>query len=185
MDWIVRASQEEGPRLIQDAGRDGVRAFAPVLRRLHGLVVQTIAAANDPALPPGLQTPRVTRALQVLRDQLHEATRLAGLVHLDQAPVITNYTVYTDECTGLTHFTLSGANFRNPAAAVLLEEDQEDLPDVPSRYAQAPSTTSATAIFRIPKRGPDAGRVNWQLVFINGDGTQSYPPFPIQLPIQR
>jgi len=176
LDWIVRATRDEGPRLIQDAGRDGVRAFAPVLRRLRGLVGQTTEVIKDPSLPPGLHTPRVTRALQVLHDQLREATRLAGLVHLDQAPVITDYKASTDECTGVTTVHLTGANFRNPAAAVLLVADQEDIPDVQSWYANADSATAATVTFRIPGR-----RVNWQIVFINGDGTQSYPPFPIHI----
>jgi hypothetical protein len=182
LDWIVRATGDEGPRLIQDAGRDGVRAFAPVLDRLRGLVVQTIQAVKNPALPPGLQTPRVTRALQVLRDQLGEATRLAGLVQLGQAPIITTATASTDDCTGLSTVTLGGANFRNPASAVLLVADREDVPDVPARYANASGTTAATATFRIPRHGPNTGRVSWEIVFINGDGTQSYPPFPIQIP---
>jgi hypothetical protein len=185
LDWIVRASHDEGPRLIQDAGRDGVRAFAPVLRRLRGLVGQTIQAVKDPALPPGLQTPRVGRALQVLHDQLREATRLAGLVHLDQAPVITTAWPSRDELTGLINVTLDGANFRRPASAVLIAGEREDIPDVLARHVTVNSTTSALATFRIPRHGPDAGRLNWQIVFINGDGTQSYPPFPIQIPIQR
>jgi hypothetical protein len=180
LDWIVRASQDEGPRLIQDAGKDGVRAFAPVLRRLRGLIRQTVQAVADPALPAGLRTPRVARAFAVLHDQLREATRLAGLVQLDQAPVITTCTVATDDDTRRTTLTLTGANFRNPASAVLLVANREDVPDVPARHANATSPTVATALFRIPRHGPDAGRANWLLVFINGDGTQS-APFPVHI----
>jgi len=180
LDWIVRASQDEGPRLIQDAGKDGVRAFAPVLRRLRGLIRQTVQAVADPALPAGLRTPRVARAFAVLHDQLREATRLAGLVQLDQAPVITTCTVATDDDTRRTTLTLTGANFRNPASAVLLVANREDVPDVPARHANATSPTAATALFRIPRHGPDAGRANWLLVFINGDGTQS-APFPVHI----
>jgi|HubBroStandDraft_6_1064221.scaffolds.fasta_scaffold40805_3 hypothetical protein len=182
LDWIVRASRDEGPRLIQDAGKDGVRAFAPVLRRLRGLVAQTVQAVADPDLSPGLRTPRVARAFAVLHDQLREATRLAGLVQLDQAPQITEYSVTTDEeRPGVIRIMLTGANFRSPASAVLEVLSREDLPDVLARHVHVFSPTSARATFRIPRQGPNASRVNWQLVFINGDGTQS-DPFSIQIP---
>ena len=182
LDWIVRASRDEGPRLIQDAGKDGVRAFAPVLRRLRGLVGQTVQAVADPDLSPGLRTPRVARAFAVLHDQLREATRLAGLVQLDQAPQITEYSVTTDEeRPGVIRIMLTGASFRSPASAVLEVVSREDIPDVLARHVHVFSPTSARATFRIPRQGPNASRVNWQLVFINGDGTQS-DPFSIQIP---
>lgn len=182
LDWIVRAGRDEGPRLIQDAGKDGVRAFAPVLRRLRGLVGQTVQAVADPDLSPGLRTPRVARAFAVLHDQLREATRLAGLVQLDQAPQITEYSVTTDEeRPGVIRIMLTGANFRSPASAVLEVLSREDIPDVLARHVHVFSPTSARATFRIPRQGPNASRVNWQLVFINGDGTQS-DPFSIQIP---
>jgi len=183
LDWIVRASQDEGPRLIQDAGKDGVRAFAPVLRRLRGLVRQTVEAIKNPDLAPGLRTPRVRRAFAVLHDQLREATRLAGLVQLDQAPQITGAPVDTTyEGPGI-RLVLAGANFRGPdraASAVLEVLNREDIPDVIARHVHVAGPTSATATFRIPQQGPNAGRVNWQLVFVNSDGTQS-APFTIQI----
>ena len=76
---------------------------------------------------------------------------------------------------------LTGANFRSPASAVLEVLSREDIPDVLARHVHVFSPTSARATFRIPRQGPNASRVNWQLVFINGDGTQS-DPFSIQIP---
>ena len=181
LDWVVRASRDEGPRLIQDAGKDGVRAFAPVLRKLSSLIKQTILAAKDPSLPPGLSTPRVTRALQVLLDQLLEATRLAGLVQLDQAPLIDGASAGPASDTGLVTVTLTGANFRGPGSAVLVNEDREDTPDVLARHVKVANPTSATATFRIPGPWPSSGPSSWRVVLINGDGTQSYPPAPIQI----
>ena len=180
LDWIVTASRDEGPRLIQDAGKDGVRAFAPVLRRLRGLVGQTLQAITDPHLPRGLQTPRVRRAFEVLDDQLDEATRLAGLVQTDQPPEITGAPVDTTyEGPGI-RLVLTGANFRAPGSAVLEVLSREDRPDLLARHVHVIGPTSATATFRIPAHGPNAGRLNWQLVFINGDGTQS-DPFAVQI----
>ncbi len=178
LDWIVRATRDEGPRLIQDAGKDGVRAFAPVLRRLRGLVRQTVQALADPDLPPGLRTPRVRRAFAVLHDQLREATRLAGLVQLNQPPEISKApaTMPNADQPNVIRLDLTGANFRGPGASAVLEVlNREDIPDVVARHVDVTSPTSATARFRIPRHGPDAGRVNWLLVFVNGDGTQSDP----------
>jgi hypothetical protein len=183
LDWILRASQDEGPRLIQDAGKDGVRAFAPVLRRLRGLVKHTKQAFKDPDQPHGLRTPRVKRAVEVLYDQLHEAARLAGLVQLDQPPEITKVDVREGERTNVFHLTLHGANFRGPdrsASAVLEVLNREEIPDVIARHVHVVGPTKATATFRIPLRGPDAHRVNWLLVFVNSDGTQS-DPFAVQI----
>jgi hypothetical protein len=183
LDWIVTASRDEGPRLIQDAGKDGVRAFAPVLRRLRGLVGQTVEAIKDPHLPKGLRTPRVKRAFDVLHDQLREATRLAGLVQLDQPPEITSATLDPtyEGPQNMIRLVLAGANFRAPGSAVLEVLKREDVPDVLARHVHVSSPTSARAMFRIPQHGPNASRVNWQLVFVNGDGTQS-DPFAVQIP---
>ena len=183
LDWIVRATQDEGPRLIQDAGKDGVRAFAPVLRRLRGLVRQTIEAIKDPKFPPGLRTPRVKRAFAVLHDQLRQATKLAGLVQLDQPPEITSAKLDTDFDGPGIRLILTGANFRGPdrsASAVLEVLSREDIPDVIARHVHVVGPTSAKATFRIPQQGPNARRVNWQLVFVNSDGTQS-DPFAVTL----
>ena len=85
LDWVVRASRDEGPRIIQDAGKDGVFSFAPVVRRLRDLVRSTRQAARHEAgLPDGMRTPRVDRALQVLVAQLDEATDLSSLVRVTQ-----------------------------------------------------------------------------------------------------
>jgi protocatechuate 3,4-dioxygenase beta subunit len=185
LDWVVQATRDEGPRLIQDAGKDGVRAFAPVLHRLRGLVEQAIkAAATDHHQPPGLRTPRVKRAFEVLHDQLREANRLAGLVKLDQPPVISLATPEPlGSVTGHPHLTpiaITGTGFRAPASAVLEVVSREDVPDVLARNVQLNGSTAATATFRIPHQGPGSHRANWQLVFINGDGTQS-APFPVHI----
>jgi hypothetical protein len=85
-DWIDRFASEEGPRLIQSGGKDGVNAFKPVVADLArharaALTVgygggqrvglqQTNGGASTPTLPPAYGTPRVQRSLQALADQL-------------------------------------------------------------------------------------------------------------------
>jgi hypothetical protein len=177
LDWVVRASRDEGPRIIQDAGKDGVFAFAPVLRRLHGLVQKTRQAAKkDPGLPDGMRTPRVDRALQVVIAQLSEAADLAGQVRRDPAPTVVLTQSDVDE-QGQLVVEMAGSNFRKPATAFLFVQDREDIPDVRSRGVRVLSPTLAAATFRMPS----PSGLTWLLVFTNEDGTSS-PPVAITIP---
>lgn len=90
LEWVDRVVSQEGPRLIQDGGKDGVAALTPILAQLGTLVcaslLNPVPACNpgvlrlqDPAvLPPGYATPRVQRALQTLFDEINEAYTLAS-----------------------------------------------------------------------------------------------------------
>jgi hypothetical protein len=82
LDWVRQFATEDGPRLIQDAGKDGVGAFTPVLDRLRALVRGALTddhgGVQDPdRLPDGYSTRRVQNALGELAKQLDEAHRLA------------------------------------------------------------------------------------------------------------
>jgi hypothetical protein len=173
LDWVVRATRDEGPRIIQDAGKDGVFAFAPVLRRLHGLVRSTRQAAHkEHGLPHGMRTPRVDRALQVLVAQLGEAADLAGQVRRDAAPSVAFTDSNLDE-HGQLVIDLVGSNFRRNATAFLFVQDREDIPDVRARYVRVLSPSTAAATFRKPK--DSLSGLTWSLVLTNEDGTSSQP----------
>jgi hypothetical protein len=172
LDWIRRASRDEGPRIIQDAGKDGVFAFAPVLRRLRGLTQQTRQAARyDSSLPHGLKTPRVDRALGVLVDQLEAAARLASHVRSDAAPQISE--VEVDDSCGTLTLDLTGANFRTGAKAILIPVDRDELPDVHSRGVTVTPPGFAQAVFNDPRTKPDGAKASWQVMLVNPDGAQS------------
>jgi hypothetical protein len=184
LDWVTRACRDEGPRMIQDSGKDGVTAFAPVLRKLLDLVRRTrdvtrpgvpLPAGMRP-VPDGLRTPRVGRAFQVLVSQLSEARRLAELVQRDGVPQITDISqVAAGGIAGELVVTLNGVNFRGPASAILFALNREEIPDVPSRHVKTPTPSKATAKFRIPKREFDDRSLSWQVVLTNEDGTTSAP----------
>jgi hypothetical protein len=186
LDWVLRAARDEGPRIITDAGKDGVFAFAPVLRKLSQLVEATRGAAQrERRLPDGLRTPRVDRALQVLVAQLGEATLLAGQIRSDTPPDIAAAPVFDLATnTEVTLATLSGrpasiqvnirgSNFRPNASAVLIAQDREDLPELHTRSIQVTPPTSITATFRNPTTVPGGAGVTWLVAVINEDGTPS------------
>jgi hypothetical protein len=76
--WVERFATEEGPRLIQDAGKAGVRAFFPTVDQLEGLVRDARIPPQDPAkLPEGYATARVQRALSELFEYVQKAAQLA------------------------------------------------------------------------------------------------------------
>jgi hypothetical protein len=201
LDWVDRASRDEGPRIIQDAGKDGVFAFAPVLRRLRDLIRATRQAArHGSGLPHGMRTPRVDRALQVLVEQLDEATNLASSVRRDAPPVIEAALVFLPELDRtelLKHrpgalptledlpgkprsitVEIIGANFRPGASAILIAQDHEELPELHTWNIQVNPPNEITATFRNPKTVPGGGDVTWLVAVTNKDGTHSNQ-FPI------
>lgn len=180
LDWVVRASRDEGPRIVQDAGKDGVLAFAPVLGELRVLIRATQTFTDSPkgvTLPDGMRTPRVRRALDVLAGQLDEAANLAALVRRDGAPEVTGTPILTttDQPAGQMLITLTGFNFRRNSSVFLYADDRQDVPDVQARYVQFVSPTQVSARLRIPKQEDAGGRLHWQVVLTNEDGAASVP----------
>jgi hypothetical protein len=181
LDWVLRASRDEGPRIIQDAGKDGVLAFAPVLDKLRILVHATQDAADGGAtLPAGMGTPRVTRALEVLAGQLDDAADFAHLVRRDQAPQVTLAKVQPTDVplpqSSQISVDVTGSNLRKHASAVLIAENHEELPDIQARSLTVTPPGRATATFRNPMNVRNsAATVTWLLVFTNDDGAQSSP----------
>jgi hypothetical protein len=185
LDWVVRACQDEGPRIVQDAGKDGVFAFEPILDKLRILIHATRKVARHGAtLPTGMRTPRVDRALQVLAGQLDEAANFARLVRRDAVPQIASaqFTplTFTTLATPLT-VTLTGSNFRPRASAVLSAEGREDLANLP---ASVTVNTPSTAIvsFADPRAFATNAGTTWMVSLINDDGTQSYPIEVLRVP---
>jgi hypothetical protein len=175
LDWVTRASREEGPRIIQDAGKDGVLAFAPVLDKLRKLIYATRdVSRTSKVLPPGMRTPRVRRALEVLAGQLDEATDLTRLVKRDAAPeLFTAQVTGSDPVTGRITLTLTGTNFRRRASVVLIPENRQDLPELTSRHASITPPGSAIAYFRDPRKLAGGDQARWLAVLTNDDGAET------------
>jgi hypothetical protein len=84
-NWIQNFATEEGPRLIQDGGKFGVRnTFLPIAEQLQHLI-ETVQAPNplNNGLPPGFHTFRVQRSLKQLGEELAELASLARPIKHD------------------------------------------------------------------------------------------------------
>jgi hypothetical protein len=89
LSWTQSFAQDEGPSLIQNAGKLGVGdGFLPVVKRLHTLVGEARHPVNKRKLPDGYRTIRVEHSLKDLEDQLKELARLADGVKLKKPPVV-------------------------------------------------------------------------------------------------
>jgi len=100
LDWIDRVASEEGPRFIQDSGKDGVAALNPTLNNLRAYArgallllkkspTNPFPGVQDPntsPLPKGYKTPRVQRAISELADSLDQAYSLAYQIQGLQIP---------------------------------------------------------------------------------------------------
>ena len=80
LNWVASFATDEGPRIIQSAGRYGVRdSFLPVARTLYAFIVAARVSLGGKArfLPPGMRAPRVLFAWDDLAGQLRFLVRLA------------------------------------------------------------------------------------------------------------
>ena len=107
LDWINRVATEEGPRFIQDSGKDGVVALNPTIDNLRNVARGAVPNYNRNSgegpthcrvnyggvqnpnifpLPKGYITPRVQRAIRELADSLDEVLNLAYQIQGLQIP---------------------------------------------------------------------------------------------------
>lgn len=87
LSWVERVASEEGPRLLQDGGKDGAVALTPVLDKLRKLVRAALldtgsgpsrGQQSQDSVPAGYATSRVQRALAELAKYLDDTTGLAN-----------------------------------------------------------------------------------------------------------
>jgi hypothetical protein len=87
LDWIDRAASDELPRLLQDAGKDGLESLQVVTDRLRKFTRGAIVPPQKAkGLPPGYYTPRVQRAMLLVCDGLDETYKLAHELHSPEFP---------------------------------------------------------------------------------------------------
>jgi hypothetical protein len=106
LSWTEAFAKDEGPQLIQNAGKLGVGdGFIPVVAKLETIVGEARHPQNVDDLPRGYRTIRVKHALKDLQDQLGELARIAGEVSLQTPPKVFDY----DEIVNKIHEEINKA----------------------------------------------------------------------------
>ncbi|MFC8516874.1 hypothetical protein [Streptomyces sp. NPDC057257] len=181
LDWVVRVSTAEGPRLIQDAGKDGVIAIAPMLKELARLVLLTEGLAaplnqgGDPNLPEGMRTPRVRRALGELRTQLGDTVRLSSAVQRPETlEIVFVDDVVRDDKNGTRTVTVVGRGFQAGSRAVLTPEGRAELGEVRSTDTVDLSRAGRAGFtFGFLTAGTPSAPITWLITVVNPGGIRS------------
>jgi hypothetical protein len=184
--WVDRFATDEGRRMINESGKDGVEAFSTTVTRLDDLV-RRAATTDDPGgeqdpetMPRGYRTARVRNAMVNLASALARVRDEVARVHRFPRPTIEEVDATLSAGAGADLvFNLRGRHFRL-GAIVEVEWDPGDPERVRALAVPASDETfvSATSIVAgldeaavlalrdIPHEGADAVR----FVVVNPDG---------------
>ena len=181
--WVENFALEEGPRLIQEGGKDGlIYSFRPTINKLTDLVkaaaklshddstaaqLMTAAAvtSNGTGITPtaAFRTARVSRSLDELSTHLETTAELADQIKRDPSPSIATVlqTVQGDQIV----LSVLGENFNSNATLHLEDADEEsDTPDVSLEVLLSRESQLIASV--------DPGEVagDWIVVVTNPDG---------------
>lgn len=171
LEWVDRFSSEEGPHLLQDAGKDGVLAFRTTIAELEELVeAASDVAQQDSSNPtPGFHTPRVRRAFIELTQEIQNAVQLAGQVNRFPSPVITVVTP-SSAVQGSSQVVLSvlGDNFQDGARVRLMGGSGTAVEEINAQHSFFIAETQLHAVFNLANEsvGP------WTIAVRNPDGQE-------------
>lgn len=175
LNWIENFALEEGPRLIQQGGKDGViHSFRPTINKLRELVQAAADAShngsNDNANPTAaFHSVRVGRSLDELSHHLEKTAELADQIKRDAPPSINDVLVSESESSDghtLTLFSVIGEDFK-PGATLHLEStdaDPGDEPIIPTKLFFMHETELKATFVRSDIVG------DWLVVVTNPDG---------------
>jgi hypothetical protein len=193
LDWVETVAVREGPRIIQDAGKDGVTSFMYTLDRLRRYVRAALTGENGglqaaDRLPAGYSTPRVQRAIQELASQLDDATDHAARVGRGQPPKVQQVVVHSgygpDQRLSQLTLLVLGEHFQQGATVRLISGESGDLelrrgPEhVHWQNGGMLSVTLKESDLLKAARGDKSGR-SWSLTVTNPDDLSSEPVFAL------
>ena len=180
MGWVERFASEEGPRIIQDSGKDGVGAFAATVKQLRDLVVAAqltsspggLQKASDREIPKAYAASRVQSAMRELAGDLEEAFDLATRVRRVPSPTI-GAAVYSPDplhpsmLPKTVSVNIYGTHFAPKATAILAPMPGIKAPEIKASVHYV-TTSHLHTEFRIPA-GTAAGNA-YSLAVANPDG---------------
>jgi IPT/TIG domain len=174
--WVDNFSTEEGPRLIQDSGKEGVRSFHATADLLAKLVTAAHGISTGPvgSITRAFQTVRVQRALAELARFLKTTAQLAGQIVRFKVKVTSVDPPSAD--SGVTvRVVVDGQNFQAGAMVVLQHWDDEELTKIEGDDVTWVSATQVDATFDLS----DAVVGDWDVVVTNPDGSAAKGGFDV------
>lgn len=175
LDWAYSVSADEGPRLVTDAGKDGVITLYPTLKQLHGLVVEMLEISlaqsqllqNDRlALVPAFSTPRVQKVLDGLERSLAEAVRLTQQVKREPETSVTAISPTHAMTDDVVRISIEGTTLPQDAR-VHLNRSGPSNERIPGQNFKLISPNEIRATFDLHGRDPGS----WTMVVVGPDGS--------------
>ena len=158
LDWIDRFAAEEGPRLINEGGKDGVIVLRPTVETLGNLIEQAVdqfAAHEDQVAnpPAAVLTARVQRSLKDLGGHLDDMLNLIKPISRFSPPEIDRVSVVPGETNGETRsvrMLVEGKHFQAGATSSLTLTDDTTIS---GDSVNVVSESALLVSFKVPKEG--------------------------------
>jgi hypothetical protein len=156
-NWIQSFATEEGPRLIQDGGKFGVKfSFLPIAQQLQRLV----GSAHDPdPLDHAFRTIRVRRALGQLGRELNELVKLAkDISHvIEEEPTRADLDAMREELALLSFKVSTPPPLPPPTPALVAIPPQVNFTAQPVATESAPQLLTVFNVGNTPTTIPQSG----------------------------
>jgi hypothetical protein len=175
LDWIETVATDEGPRSINEGGKDGViTSLKPVLRQLHELTQQMLAISSSKSrrvetqnhnIPDGFFTPRVQVALSGLEAGLNEARDLSDEILRSPRPRIDEVEPGQLLADKSERLYIEGENFQPGARVSFRSLDPQNKAQIKVGRVHLISSTA----LRVPVNIPSNAGGKWLLEVINPD----------------
>jgi len=179
LNWVEHFALEEGQRLIQEGGKDGViHSFRPTVEKLsHMVSVAANLSREGKAHQTGFNSVRVSRALEDLSNQLHEAFRLANQIKRDIGPLVIKVVATPPNDQGVMQLSAVGQNFKS-GATVFLERGGDTAPHRIEPKDGSLTVVNETLIWASFSLYDDDAE-KWTLVVTNPDGQADGETFEV------
>ncbi|HEV2846856.1 MAG TPA: hypothetical protein VG477_18515, partial [Thermoanaerobaculia bacterium] len=171
LEWVDTFAATEGPRLIQEAGKDGVIAFRSTLTQLSGLVEEAVEitrrSSNNPTR--GVHTLRVSTALEGVHVHLKTALELASPLSRTPEPVVDSVNPAMVRALAFVQIQIGGEDFEPGAKVELTLNEDEEKETVTAATVHFVSSTTLFATFKLTNATPG----DWKVVVRNPDGQEN------------
>jgi hypothetical protein len=170
LGWVEYFASEEAPRIIREAGKDGVISFRPTLETLSQLVHRAVALSQQNASnpTPGFHTKRVQRSLEELAFNVDEALNLTR--QLERQRLVVELVDPDSAPPSKLRLTINGEGFQRGAQVRL---KQVGSPMQPISGLGPPTFVSSTEMKATFDLHTAAVGSQWTVILDNPDGGQS------------